>query len=78
MSDTTLKSAIGYGASIRFTAIRAGLMWLSEWIVRERRGAIARRVAAAVKDLQHPGVMADFESACRTGSIVPTRTSGAG
>jgi hypothetical protein len=49
--------------SAEFPVIRAGFMQFTRWIANERRRAFARRVAASVMELQHPGVMADFERA---------------
>lgn len=65
MSDTALNSITRCAATARFPVIRAGFMQFAQWMANERRCAFARRVAAAVMELQHPGVMADFERASR-------------
>jgi len=65
VSDTALNSITRCAASARFSVIRAGFMQFTQWIANERRCAFARRVAATVIELQHPGVMADFERATR-------------
>jgi hypothetical protein len=66
VSDTALNSITRCEASVRLPVIRAGFTRFTQWIANERRRAFARRVAAAVMELQHPGVMADFERASVT------------
>ena len=66
MSDTALNSITCCEANARLPVIRAGFMRFTQWIANEKRCAVARRVAVAVMELQHPGVIADFERASVT------------
>jgi hypothetical protein len=66
VSDTVLNSITCREANVRLPVIRAGFMRFTQWIANEKRRAVARQVAAAVMELQHPGVIADLERASVT------------
>jgi hypothetical protein len=65
MSDRPLNS-LALEADIPLRALAVPLMRLSQRMGAGVRRASERRVAAATVASDHPGVIADFERACRT------------
>jgi hypothetical protein len=66
VSDTALNSIAYRESNARLPVIRAGFMRFTQWIANEKRRAVARQVAAAVMELQHPGVIDDLKRASVT------------